>query len=254
MPLGEVSTLHVPHLMKSLLVVLDSLLHVNQTKEDYSIKAEIHAELEPERTLREEDSKAEILAECDVLEKTKADQRRLKEESKVEIHLDVMETRLFTKLDCICIQLGEAGDDEWTKLMIRFRRSKHQVSREVRVLASDAMEKYIDGMGEYEIIEERYSHRSLVVPRLIEVTVNIVLTGWLRVYGLSSSLIAMLWKSQDCWILFHVLLTLPIALNLKNAKRESFNDIRPILLCNLIYRIVTKVILNKIKPKMAEFV
>ena len=71
----------------------------------------------------------------------------------MEIHLDVMETCLFTELDCICIPLGEAGDDEWTKLMIRFLRSKDQVSREVRVLALDAMEKYIDGMGEYKIIE-----------------------------------------------------------------------------------------------------
>lgn len=96
---------------------------------------------------------------------------------------------------CICIPVHEAGDDEWTKLMIRFMRSKDQVTREVRVGVSDAMEKYIDGSadfreGMYKEYDEDYSIWFLIVPRLIEVLVNIMLTGWLKVDGFSSALIA----------------------------------------------------------------
>ena len=37
----------------------------------------------------------------------------------------------------------------------------------------------------------------------------------------------------------------------KNSKLESFNDYRPIYLCNLIYKIISKIISNMIKPYLA---
>lgn len=97
---------------------------------------------------------------------------------------------------CLCIPLREAEEDKWTKLVIRLMRSKDKEGRGVRVLASDAMEKYIDRSGESgarvttDIIEEWHTGFSLLVQRFIEIIVNVLVTWWLRVDGLSSSLIA----------------------------------------------------------------
>ena len=43
-----------------------------------------------------------------------------------------------------------------------------------------------------------------------------------------------------------------IALIPKSGKPKSFNDFKPISLCNLMYKIITKVISNIIKTKIAE--
>ena len=45
-----------------------------------------------------------------------------------------------------------------------------------------------------------------------------------------------------------------IALIPKIQKPESFNDFRPISLCNLVYKIISKTIANRIKPIIFEFI
>lgn len=116
--------------------------------------------------------------------------------------LDIDPEFIWKERTCICIPLSGAGDDDWIKLLIRCLRSKDQVDREVRVLASDVLENFVTRSSrgystvvveEYEtasIIKEQYSTGSLIVPRFIEILVTIVLTGWLRVDGFSSSLVA----------------------------------------------------------------
>lgn len=84
----------------------------------------------------------------------------------------VVETlnHLFQKEEehkCICIPLCPSGYDYWTKLLSR--------SFGVRDTTSAV---------------ENFSTASLIVPRLAEVLVNLVLTGWFRVDGFSSSLVA----------------------------------------------------------------
>jgi len=116
--------------------------------------------------------------------------------------LDIDPEFIWKERTCICIPVSGAGDDDWIKLLIRCLRSKDQVDREVRVLASDVLENFIAQSSrghstvvveEYEtasFIKEQYSTASLIVPRFIEIFVNVVLTGWLRVDGFSSSLVA----------------------------------------------------------------
>lgn len=44
-----------------------------------------------------------------------------------------------------------------------------------------------------------------------------------------------------------------IALIPKSDKPETFNNFHPISLCNLVYKIITKVISNRIKPMLSKF-
>jgi hypothetical protein len=44
-----------------------------------------------------------------------------------------------------------------------------------------------------------------------------------------------------------------IALISKTGKPLSFKDFRPISLCNLIYKIITKILANKINPVLARY-
>ena len=44
-----------------------------------------------------------------------------------------------------------------------------------------------------------------------------------------------------------------IALIPKISTFESFNDVRPISLCNLVYKLTSKIIANKIKPMLSTF-
>lgn len=91
---------------------------------------------------------------------------------------------------CVCIPLRVAGDDDWTKLLIRFMRSKEKIAREVRVMASDAVQKYIEGSGQSSSSVTQDYYKSFWIPRIVEVLLNLLLTGWLRVDGFSSALVA----------------------------------------------------------------
>ena len=44
-----------------------------------------------------------------------------------------------------------------------------------------------------------------------------------------------------------------IALTPKGDKPRSLNDYRPISLCNLVYKIISKIIANRIKPMMSKW-
>lgn len=92
---------------------------------------------------------------------------------------------------CICIPMFRR--DDWTKVLSRSLKSKDQENRGVTVMASDALDKYFHqsgGTGTPFLETEEYNNISLIVPRLTEVAVNLILTGWFRVDGFSSSLVA----------------------------------------------------------------
>jgi hypothetical protein len=92
-------------------------------------------------------------------------------------------------LICICIPMHRR--DGWTKMLIRSLKSKDKEDRGVTVIASDALETYMSQSGGSPFKEtEEYNATSLVVPRLTEVLVNLILTGWFRLDGFSSSLVA----------------------------------------------------------------
>lgn len=90
---------------------------------------------------------------------------------------------------CICVPMHPS--DDWTKVLIRSLKSKDKEERGVTVMASDCLQKYMDRSGGTPFLEtEEYNNISLIVPRLTEVVVNLILTGWFRVDGFSSSLVA----------------------------------------------------------------
>lgn len=101
---------------------------------------------------------------------------------------------------CICIPLRPAEADVWTDLMTRSLRSKDKEGRGVRVMASDALENYMalgaqENYMSTEIVEAKgievtYSNGSLIVPRVIEMFLNLAVTGWFRTDGFSTSLLA----------------------------------------------------------------
>lgn len=101
---------------------------------------------------------------------------------------------------CICIPLRPAEADKWTDLMTRSLRSKDKEGRGVRVMASDALENYMalgaqENYMSTEIVEAKgievtYSNGSLIVPRVIEMFLNLAVTGWFRTDGFSTSLLA----------------------------------------------------------------
>ena len=66
---------------------------------------------------------------------------------------------------CICIPLFPSGYDYWTKLLTR-------------------------SFGVTGNVDRAYGTTSLLVPRLTEVLLNLVITGWFNVDGFSSSLVA----------------------------------------------------------------
>lgn len=84
---------------------------------------------------------------------------------------------------CICIPVHAADrGDDWTNLLIRSLMFKEKEARGVRVQVLDSQET--------SQVIVKYSTASLIVPRLIEVLVNFLLTGWFRLDGFSSSLIS----------------------------------------------------------------
>eukprot|EP00253_Pinus_taeda_P024810 PITA_24810 len=105
---------------------------------------------------------------------------------------------LLPSLSCLrngchgCNQVHPAGEDEWTKLLIRSLKSKDKEARGVSVMASEALENYIAQSGGRFQQTVEYRTVSLIVPRLTEVLINILLTAWFRfrVDGLSSALVA----------------------------------------------------------------
>ena len=103
------------------------------------------------------------------------------------------------KHTCIYSPLHSTEKDEWIDLKIRSLTSKDKAGRGVRVMAYDALENYMSlGVEENymssEIVEAKgvevkYSPGSLIVPRLIEMFLNLALTGWFRTDGFSTSVV-----------------------------------------------------------------
>lgn len=102
---------------------------------------------------------------------------------------------------CICIPVHPRNADRWTKFMIKFLKSKEKEAKGIKVVVSDALQHYItDSAQELGLLfqsptgcivaSEIYDSASLILPRVAEVIVNMGLTGWLRVDGFSSSLVA----------------------------------------------------------------
>lgn len=104
--------------------------------------------------------------------------------------LDMFRRSIQEKPTCICIPVLPAAYDDWTKLLIRSFRSKDEEARGVRDMALVALEGYMGDSRGATLESVEYSTASLVVPRLIEVSVNLALTGLFRVDGFSSSMLA----------------------------------------------------------------
>lgn len=81
---------------------------------------------------------------------------------------------------CICIPVHAADrGDDWSNMLVRSLMFKEKEARGVRVHSQETSQVIVE-----------YSTASLIVPRLVEVLVNLLLTGWFRLDGFSSSLIA----------------------------------------------------------------
>lgn len=65
---------------------------------------------------------------------------------------------------------------------------------------------------------------------------------------MGEDLLQMVAQSRSEGFVFRALNQTYIALIPKKNKPESFNDYRPIALCSLVYKIITKIIANRIKP------
>lgn len=91
---------------------------------------------------------------------------------------------------CICISVNPPGDDHWTKLLMRSFTSKDKEERGATVKASEALRKYLAECREERVETVEYNTISFILPRFVEVFVNLLLTGWFRVDGFSSALVA----------------------------------------------------------------
>lgn len=102
---------------------------------------------------------------------------------------------------CICIPVHPGNADRWTKFMIKFLKSKENEAKGIKVVVSDALQHYITDSAQELVLlphsptgcivaSEKYDGASLILPRVAEVIVNMGLTGWLKVDGFSSSLVA----------------------------------------------------------------
>jgi hypothetical protein len=96
---------------------------------------------------------------------------------------------------CICIPTRPNREDEWTNQLIRFLKPEDKefrgvVIRKGRTNASSALENYKNENGECDA-DEQYSLASLIIVPLLTVPlISLVLTFWLKVDGLSSSMLA----------------------------------------------------------------
>lgn len=91
---------------------------------------------------------------------------------------------------CICIPLHHPAKDDWTKLLMKSFKSKDQQDRGAISMASDALENYLSGNQENETEEELYRTGSLIVPKIVEISINFLLTFWIKVDGFSSAMVA----------------------------------------------------------------
>lgn len=103
--------------------------------------------------------------------------------------LDKAVSTICEERSCICIPAKPAERDRWTEMLIRCLKTKDKEDRGVTNPASETMEKYIAQSGVCDAKEE-YSSVSLILPRVVEIVINIILTDWFRVDGFSSSLVA----------------------------------------------------------------
>ena len=100
-----------------------------------------------------------------------------------------------TTRSCICIPVRSANEDDWTRELITLfepddNEFRGAVIRKGRTSVSSALENYKNGIGDC-YAEEKYKLASLVIlPKLITLLINIVLTFWFKVDGLSSHMLA----------------------------------------------------------------
>eukprot|EP01018_Ginkgo_biloba_P005379 Gb_27442 [translate_table: standard] len=104
--------------------------------------------------------------------------------------LDIIARSIEEKPTCLCIPILSLNYDDWTRLLIRCFKCADEDSRGARVTAIEALESYLDETRGGTVERVEYSTASLIVPRIIEILVNIVLTGLFRVDGFSSALTA----------------------------------------------------------------
>eukprot|EP01018_Ginkgo_biloba_P005380 Gb_27443 [translate_table: standard] len=104
--------------------------------------------------------------------------------------LDIVARSVEEKPTCICIPVLPALRDDWTRLLITSFKCKDEESRGAGVPATEALESYLGETRAATAERVTYSNASIIVPRFIELSLNVVLTGWFRVDGFSSSLIA----------------------------------------------------------------
>lgn len=97
---------------------------------------------------------------------------------------------------CICIPLLSAEDDNWTNQLIALfkpdaKEFRGGIIRKGRSsYASFALERYKNGSGKCDAVEEYKLASLFILPRLTVVFIQIVLTFWFKVDGFSSFVLA----------------------------------------------------------------
>lgn len=105
--------------------------------------------------------------------------------------LDIIARSIEEGPTCVCIPILPLVHDDWTRLLIRFFKCGDEEARGARIVAVEALETYLDGTRAGTSVERvEYSTTSLILPRLLEILINSLLTGLFRVDGFSSALTA----------------------------------------------------------------
>lgn len=105
--------------------------------------------------------------------------------------LDNEFTKKQAEPTCICIPVNPSiNGDYWTYALMKSFKSKDQEDRGAMDMASVALENYLSGSEKEQTEEVFYDISSLIVPRIIEISINVVLTVWIKLDGFSSAIVA----------------------------------------------------------------
>lgn len=95
----------------------------------------------------------------------------------------------------MCIPLRNTSEDDWTELLITSFKCKDKfteeglLTRRYVTSAWRALENYMSKSGECNA-QDVYDTASVIVPRLVEILLNFMLTFWFKVDAFSSALVA----------------------------------------------------------------